>query len=169
MTSIRRAWWAALVLAAVAGCNTEEPSPADAPAPSSPAAPAPSPAVSTPDPAAPPSGELKAAPSPAPDVPGGDAAPKIEAPAVDAPKDDAPKAAAVTLSEDEIAEIKKLPAADQPLALKQLVCPVSGENLGSMGKPIKVAAKGQSFMLCCTGCEKEVKSSPDAVLAKLKK
>ena len=93
------------------------------------------------------------------------AAPKVDAPAVDAPKDDAPKAAAVSLSEDEIAEIKKLPAAEQPLALKQLVCPVSGENLGSMGKPIKVEAKGQTFFLCCSGCEKDVKSDPDAVLA----
>jgi len=172
MTSIRRAWWAALVLAAIAGC-TEEPAPVvtqapvDMPAPSSPAAPAPSPAVSTPDPATPPAGEIKATPTP--DAPGGEATPKVDTPAVDAPKGDAPKAAAVTLTEDEVAEIKNLPAAEQPLALKQLVCPVSGENLGSMGKPVKVAAQGQSFFLCCTGCEKEVKSDPAAVLAKLKK
>ena len=111
---------------------------------------------------------MKAAP--APDAPAGDAAPKVDAPAVDSPtQDDAPKAAAVSLSEDEVAEIKKLPAADQPLALAQLVCPVSDENLGSMEKPIKVTAKGQTFFLCCSGCEKKLKSDPDAVLAKLKK
>ena len=32
-----------------------------------------------------------------------------------------------------------------------------------------MAAKGQTFFLCCSGCEKDVKSDPDAVLAKLNK
>lgn len=159
MTSIRRAWWAAFVLAAIAGCNAEESAPVDTPAPASPAVPAPSPTVTTPDATTPPSGEMKAAPTPTPDAPDSGAA----------PKDDAPKAAAVSLSDKEIADIKKLPAEDQPLAMEQLVCPVSGENLGSMGKPLKVTAKGQSLFLCCSGCEDEVKSDPDAVLAKLKK
>ncbi len=159
MTSIRRAWWATLVLAAVAGCTPEESAPVDAPTP--PAVTAPSP--TTPDATAPPAGEMKAAPTPA-DAPAGDVPPKV-----DVPKDEAPKAAAVSLSEDEVAAIKKLPAAEQPLALKQIVCPVSGENLGSMDKPIKVEAKGQTFFLCCGSCEKAVKSDPDAVLAKLKK
>lgn len=167
MTPIRRAWWAALVLAAVAGCNTEESAPVDTTAPASPAVPAPSPTVTTPDPMAPPSGEMKGAP--APDAPVGDAAPKVDAPSVDAPKDDAPKAAAVSFSDEEIAAIKQLPASEQTLAMKQIVCPVSDGNLGAMGKPLKVTAKGKTFYLCCDKCEAEVKSDPDAVLAKLKK
>lgn len=179
MTSLRQAWCAALVLAAIAGCNTEETAPVDtttAVPPASPTVTPPSGGMSaemqptptpTTDPIAPPSGEMKAVPRP--DAPAGDAAPKVDAPAGDAPKGDTPQAAAVSLSEEEIAAVKKLPAADQPLALKQLVCPVSGENLGSMDMPIKVEAKGQSFFLCCASCQKAVKSDPDAVLAKLKK
>ena len=166
MTPILRAWSAALVLAAIAGCTAEEPAPIDTTAPVAPASPTATPPdggmtsemqpTPAPTPATPPAGELKPAPAP-------------DAPAVDAPKDNAPKAAAVSLSEEEIAAIKQLPAAEQPLAVKQLVCPVSGENLGSMEKPIKVEAKGQAFFLCCASCEKKVKSDPDAVLAKLNK
>ncbi len=172
MTSIRRAWWAALVLATIAGCNSEESAPVDTAAPASPTIPAPSPTVTPPDPTTPPPGEMKA--TPPPDAPAPDASPKLDAPAVDAPAVDAPKAgapetAAASLSDEEVTAIKGLPTADQPLALKQIVCPVSGENLGSMEKPIKVTAKGKSFFLCCSNCEKAVKSDPDAVLAKLKK
>jgi len=114
-----------------------------------------------------------------PDASGKDDAPKVDAPKVDAPKLDAPKdeapkdapkaAAAASLSDEEVAEIKKLPAAEQTVALKQIICPASGENLGSMGKPVKVTAKGKTFFLCCSSCEKDVKADPDAVLAKLNK
>jgi hypothetical protein len=168
MNSICRTWCAALMLAAIAGCDAGVETPVDT-MPS--ASPTPTTTGTASDTATPPSGGMKAEmqAAPAPDAPAGDAAPKADAPAVDAPKDGAPQAAAVSLSEEEIAEIKTLPAAEQPLALKQLVCPVSEENLGSMGKPIKMEAKGQTFFLCCSGCEKSVKSDPDAVLAKLKK
>ncbi len=56
--------------------------------------------------------------------------------------------------------IKQLPAADQELALKQAVCPVSDEHLGEMGKPVKMTAEGRTFFLCCEGCEEEVKERP---------
>jgi hypothetical protein len=81
------------------------------------------------------------------------------------------KADAVKLSDEEIAEINKLPAEDKKIALAQLVCPVSGDHLGeaSMGPPIKQVVDGTTFFLCCSGCEKEVKADPKAVLAKLKK
>ena len=140
MPSIRKTWWSALTVAALAvGCTGEEPAKTDS-------APTPTPAPAAADPA-----------------PKTDAAP----PAAEAPKADAPKAEAVKLTEDELAEIKKLPADEQDAALKQAVCPVSGEHLGSMALPIKVSAEGKTFYLCCKGCQKEVESDPKGVVAKL--
>jgi hypothetical protein len=88
---------------------------------------------------------------------------------MEGPKVDNEKAAGDTagLSAAQLAEIKKLPADEQSIAIKQAACPVSGEALGSMGKPIKVSAEGRSFYLCCKGCEKDVKADPKGVLAKL--
>ena len=71
------------------------------------------------------------------------------------------------LSDTEVAEIKKLPDAEQTAALAQVVCPVSGANLGKMGTPIKQTIDGKSFYICCDGCESEVKDNPKEVLAKL--
>jgi hypothetical protein len=110
--------------------------------------------------------------APKPDEPKTDA-PKPDEPKGDAPKPDAPKGeanASSALSADEIAQIKKLPEADQAIALAQITCPVSGEKLGGeMGVPVKVTADGQSFFLCCKGCKKEVDKDPAAVVAKLQK
>ena len=58
---------------------------------------------------------------------------------------------------------------DRAAAEKQKLCPVSGEALGSMGKPYKVTVKGQTFFLCCPNCEDEARKNPDTYLAKLKK
>lgn len=93
-------------------------------------------------------------------------APKTDAPAADAPKADAPQAA-VELKAEEIAEIKKLPAEQAELALKQKVCPVSNEPLGSMGAPIKVEAEGKTAFLCCKGCQGDFEKDPKSVLSKL--
>lgn len=93
-------------------------------------------------------------------------APKLEAPKADAPKIEAPKSAA--LSADEKSEISKLEAkADQDLALAQATCLISGENLGSMGVPIKVSFEDKSAFLCCKGCVKSFEKDPKAALAKL--
>jgi hypothetical protein len=73
------------------------------------------------------------------------------------------------LSAEEVAEIKKLPEAEQPIALAQMSCPVSGEHLGEMGTPIKQTIGDKTFFICCASCEAKVKSDPSAVLAKLKK
>jgi len=115
---------------------------------------------------------------PAKDAPAAEL-PKVDGPTIEAPtptpapKDEAKTpgaaAAAVSLSGEEVAEIKKLSGGEAERALKQLVCPVSGENLGSMGVPIKVAAAGQEFFICCKGCNNDVKDDPAAVVAKLKK
>jgi hypothetical protein len=159
-------WCSALFLAAVVGCAGEE-------------APPPTPLPSTPESEikpSPPKAEMTPKPEPAPkaDAEKDDAKkdePKTDAKKDEAPKVEGPKADAKTskLSDDEIAEIKKLPAAEQDLALKQAVCPVSDENLGGMGIPVKVSAEGKTFFLCCKHCEKEVKADPKAVVAKLAK
>lgn len=39
-------------------------------------------------------------------------------------------------------------------------CPVSGEKLGEMGKPVVFAYKGQEVKLCCKGCKKDFDKDP---------
>jgi hypothetical protein len=159
MLTIRKFGWSLLLLSAFIGCAKEEPETAS---------------TSTPSETAPASGttatdtkpEAEKGSTATGDMP--KAPPTIEAPlATPATKDD--KASAVSLTADEIAEIKKLPTSDAEQALQQLVCPVSGEHLGAMGVPLKVTAADQTFYLCCKGCSKEVKDNPAAVVAKLKK
>jgi YHS domain-containing protein len=101
---------------------------------------------------------------------------KTESKADDGPKLDGPKAdnskstdAASSLTEKELAAIKQLPEAEQAIALKQRVCPVSGGTLGAMGKPYQVTYEGRSFYLCCKDCEGDVKADPKAFIAKLDK
>lgn len=65
--------------------------------------------------------------------------------------------------------LAELSPEDRALAEKQETCPVTGEKLGSMGKPVKVTVKGQTVFLCCEGCEEDLQKEPDKYLAKLKK
>lgn len=184
MFSTRKTWWASLTaVALVAGCAAETTEPAEPTDAASNPAVAPGPAPETPPAASPDATPSEAAPAPAPANPDAAkpddaAAPKVDVPTIEAPKIEAPKsepakeepkaaAAGVNLSEEEVAEIKKLPEAEQAAALKQAVCPVSEENLGSMGTPIKVTAEGKTFYLCCKGCKKDVDADPKAVVAKL--
>jgi hypothetical protein len=58
--------------------------------------------------------------------------------------------------------------AKKPAAPKQTKCVVTGEELGSMGKPTLVsytgknaAYKGKKVAICCGGCEAKVKADPD--------
>lgn len=140
MIPIRRLGWSALAVAALAGCES-----ATTPAP----APANNPAVS---PTGPGQNEIKSLP-------------------VDPAKPEAGKGAAADakLSDKEVAEVKKLSAEDQKLAMEQKVCPVSGHNLGSMDAPIKKVIGDRTFFICCASCEDDVKNKPAEVLAKLKK
>lgn len=39
-------------------------------------------------------------------------------------------------------------------------CVVSGEELGSMGKPFVVTHEGTAVKLCCSGCEKDFMKDP---------
>lgn len=186
MKRIARYCAPALALALIVGCGTEDASgPGSAvdtrPAPAGPAVPAPS-TDEMPNPAKTPSTAEAPIPSATEVAPPVEAAPKADepAPAADAPKaEEAPKAgdapavegpsaSQVEFTEDELANIKKLPADEQDAALKQAVCPVSGENLG-MDVPIKVTAEGRTFYICCDGCNGEVEKDPKGVLAKLDK
>jgi YHS domain-containing protein len=64
--------------------------------------------------------------------------------------------------------LAKLSSEDREAVLKQGTCPVTGEQLGSMGPPYKTTVKGQVIFLCCEGCEETIKKDPDKYLAKLK-
>jgi len=79
-------------------------------------------------------------------------------------------AAKPALNDEEKAEIAKLAdKKDQEAATAQATCPVTGENLGSMGVPIKVSADGKDAFLCCKGCVKDFEKDPKAVFAKIGK
>lgn len=41
---------------------------------------------------------------------------------------------------------------EQLLIRAQKICPVSGEELGSMGKPLKAKSGERTVFLCCKGC-----------------
>jgi hypothetical protein len=140
MTPIRHFGWAALALFALVGCEAGQPA-------------ATPPATPSTGPAAAPA-EVKPMPT--------------EPAKTDEPKKEA-DAAAKPLTSEELAEIKKLPAEEQPIAIAQASCPVSGDHLGEMGAPIKQVVGDKTFFLCCAGCEKAVKANPDKVLADLAK
>ena len=60
-----------------------------------------------------------------------------------------------------------LDAADvKPYPLK--VCLVSGNELGSMGKPITKVYNDQEIKLCCKPCIKKFEANPAKYLGKLK-
>ncbi|MEO6807845.1 MAG: hypothetical protein ABI353_01850 [Isosphaeraceae bacterium] len=92
----------------------------------------------------------------------------------DAASADAPKDVAVTLTSDEIEQIKALPEDEQTIALAQKVCPVGFDpadpaegHLGSMKKPFKKVVDGKIVFLCCKGCQKDFDADPDTFLAKV--
>ena len=82
-------------------------------------------------------------------------------------------AAAQTLLGADEAKIKanlaKLNPEDRKLAEAQKWCAVEPENeLGSMGKPVKLVLKGEPVFLCCKGCVKAAQKNPDETLQKAK-
>ena len=90
-----------------------------------------------------------------------------------APKSAAPanNQAGTTESEEEgIAKVlASMSPEDRELVIKQKVCPVSGERLGTpaMGAPPKVDVKGHAVFICCPNCRDELLNEPDKYLAKL--
>ncbi|KAA1258217.1 putative metal-binding domain of cation transport ATPase [Rubripirellula obstinata] len=55
---------------------------------------------------------------------------------------------------------------DELLISLQATCPVSGQPLGSMGKPPKITIGDKSLFVCCAGCTKKVEASSDQYLTK---
>jgi YHS domain-containing protein len=47
-----------------------------------------------------------------------------------------------------------------PAAYPLKQCPVSGEVLGGMGKPVKVTHEGTDVYLCCKSCLKDFNKDP---------
>jgi Cu(I)/Ag(I) efflux system membrane fusion protein len=66
------------------------------------------------------------------------------------------------------ANLDKLDPEDRKLAEAQRLCPMSGESLGSMGKPVKLTVKGQVVFVCCKGCMDDALADPDKTLGKVK-
>jgi hypothetical protein len=62
--------------------------------------------------------------------------------------------------------LSRLPPADQALAARQRVCPVTGQPLGSMGTPARVVIAGKPVLLCCEGCEEPLRKNPGKYLGK---
>ena len=46
-------------------------------------------------------------------------------------------------------------------------CPVSGDNLGEMGKPYVFVYQGQEVKLCCPNCKKDFDKDPAKYLKKI--
>lgn len=44
-------------------------------------------------------------------------------------------------------------------------CPVTGEELGSMGEPVTVLVGGRTVYVCCRGCVKPAQADPAKTLA----
>lgn len=63
--------------------------------------------------------------------------------------------------------LAELSAADRAAAQRQRVCPVTGDLLGSVGKPIKTRVRGQDVFVCCQGCIKDLRAQPEKYLAGL--
>ena len=74
----------------------------------------------------------------------------------------------IVLAED-TKGLEELDAADRAAAEKQKTCPVTDELLGSMGKPVKVTAKGRDVYLCCGGCKGKFLKNVDKYLEKIDK
>jgi YHS domain-containing protein/uncharacterized protein YceK len=70
-------------------------------------------------------------------------------------------------SADATKGLAELSDEDRAAAKKQRVCPVSGDELGTAGKPYKVTAKDWTVFLCCPDCEKSFMKNPDKYLAKI--
>ena len=51
-----------------------------------------------------------------------------------------------------VASAQELSRRDQLRIAVQRICPISGQQLGSMGTPIKVKVGEESVFLCCKGC-----------------
>ena len=79
-------------------------------------------------------------------------------PAVQVGSDDGARSEGISLLDEEV---------DRLAARQQEICPVSGEPLGSMGKPIKLTVEGREVFICCAGCEGSLRENPEKYFGEL--
>lgn len=60
--------------------------------------------------------------------------------------------------------VTKATQADARAVAALKTCPVSKEDLGSMGGPLKVTRNDRSTFICCKGCLKQIQANPDKFL-----
>jgi YHS domain-containing protein len=60
--------------------------------------------------------------------------------------------------------VAKATKADDKAVAAQKTCPISKEELDSMGGPWKVSRGGKSTFICCKSCLKQVQADPDKYL-----
>jgi hypothetical protein len=60
--------------------------------------------------------------------------------------------------------VTKATQADAKAVAALKTCPVSKEDLGSMGGPLKVTRGDKSTFICCKGCLKQIQANPDKFL-----
>jgi YHS domain-containing protein len=54
-----------------------------------------------------------------------------------------------------------------PQVSVQRICPVTGEKLGSMGRPISVSVSGRTIQVCCQACVAAVQRNPEKYLQRV--
>jgi len=54
--------------------------------------------------------------------------------------------------------------ADAPKPAANLLCPVAGEKVSEKSKTVVV--RGQTYRICCAGCDTKLKANPDKYLEK---
>jgi hypothetical protein len=63
------------------------------------------------------------------------------------------------------AAMASLSPEDRAIAKQQKICPVTGDTLGALGRPVKVDLNGKSVFICCGYCKGALKKEPDKYLA----
>ena len=58
--------------------------------------------------------------------------------------------------------IARLSSEDQQAALAQRICPVTGDLLGSQGKPLRVQIGDRTVFVCCDDCVKDLRTAAAA-------
>lgn len=59
-------------------------------------------------------------------------------------------------------------SATETSAYPLTTCVVSGEKLGTMGKPYTLTAEGTEVQLCCQGCQAQFDKDPEKFLSKVR-
>lgn len=58
-------------------------------------------------------------------------------------------------------ELQEKTAIDARKEVGNRICPVGGEEIGSMGEPVKYEYNGKIYNICCPGCVKKFEEDPE--------